>query len=60
MLVVRSFGLSIVLLMFTITFEEIVLFNLNLVYIWVLIRKRFGLYLSQIGLAKGSEMGGNK
>ena len=49
---------SVGLLVGSITFEGIELFTSNLVHRWASIRKRFGLFLRQIGSGEGGEIDG--
>jgi len=55
---ILSVGRSIGLLVGSITCKGIELFTSNLVYKWVSIGERFGLFLRHIGLGEGDEMGG--
>ena len=55
--VCRFVGRSVGLLVPSVTFEENELFTLNLEHRWVSIRKRFRLFLSQIGSGEEDEMG---
>ena len=53
-----SVGLSVGLLVPSITFKGIELLTSNLVHRWVSVRERFGLFLSDFGSGEGGEMGG--
>ena len=55
---ILSVGRSIGVLVGSITCNEIDLITSNLVYKWVSIGERFGLFLHYIGLGEGDEMGG--